>query len=1202
MEQPIISNRGMLFVPQIAAVQYVYLDFDGELTSYNGEILTIDNVEVQHSELSEERINNIVAELNARYAEQDVIFVTERPTSAEYSTIFIGKTETFEPYGNFAGLAETIDEGNQVKNDNAFVMLDSSDSDESIIATIAHETDHLLGTLNHSGEGITAYACENFYNNTYTGVLAGSLRLSHNSVSYNSASHETDTNCNNSYYYYDSASNVTVNSGGWMLISSGGVANNTTVNSGGKMIIDFGVANNTTVGYGGYMGIGSGVASNTTVNSGGSMRINSGGVASNTTVNSGGYIFISGGTATEIVENGGYVSCWDRENVTFASNTINGFVLSSGHSMTVHKNTIASNTTINSGGYMRINSGGVANNTTVSGGSMYISSGVASNTTVNSGGYIGINSGGVANNTTVNSGGNMGISSGGGASNTTVNSGGSMYIGSGGEANNTTVGSDGYMKIHSGVASNTTVSSGGSMIIDLGGVASNTTVSSGGSMIIDLGVATEIVENGGYVDVREGANVTFASNTINGFVLSSGHSMTVHKNTIASNTTINSGGWMYIYSGGVASNTTVNYGGSMRISSGGVANNTTLSGGSMHISSGCDANRTTVDSGGTMTIAFLGVANSTTVNSGGSIVINSGGVANNTTVNYGGSMTISSGGVATGIVENGGYVGFANGTNVTFASNNICGVVLSRGNSMTVHKNTIASNTTINSGGYMYIYSGGVASNTTVNSGGSMRISSGGVANNTTLSGGFMHISSGGVHRGCLQVASGAVVSAYTGAKIDFTLTDRITEDGYLINNLALIKGTPTYTITVTDNQEEGIYKLAQGADNFTGTISIGNGAENYGYITINGDTFEYGSTCYSLNNIDGNLTLTVGVQSSILTGDASGITWNNISGKSFTVEYSQNNFDNTLKITTSGNAVDTYNLYAGTFQWRVNGINGENIVSDGTAVQQKFISDADGDMDLFFANANGKWDAGYAAEHQGFIDGWWGTGERVLLSGKNRLADIFEGSTDANILVMTDDAYGDALFVDDIYTALPEGVDAQARIAAIDEIRAGAGDDIIDLTSQRFEYVGDGVTVYGGAGNDTIWANSGENCLFGDAGNDRIVGGSDNDIIVGGAGNDRMHGGGGVDTFCFGENWGKDTVEQLADGEVILWFETGSEDFWNVETMTYSDGTNRVKVTGVSADDVTLKFGEIETAIAGAFDSFASEKIFEDQTKALLA
>ena len=224
-------------------------------------------------------------------------------------------------------------------------------------------------------------------------------------------------------------------------------------------------------------------------------------------------------------------------------------------------------------------------------------------------------------------------------------------------------------------------------------------------------------------------------------------------------------------------------------------------------------------------------------------------------------------------------------------------------------------------------------------------------------------------------------------------------------------------------------------------------------------------------------------------------------------------------------------------------------------------------------------------------------------MTGKNKIADIFVGSEDANVLVLTDNSNGDALFVDDIFTALPDSLtEQQSRIADIDEIRAGAGNDVIDLTSQRFEYIGDGVTVYGGLGNDVIWANSGENHLFGDAGNDRIVGGSDNDIIVGGAGNDSMHGGGGSDTFCFGENWGKDTVEQRAYGEVILWFETGSEDFWNAETMTYSDGTNRVKVMGVSADAVTLKFGDVETAIAGAFENAASEKIFEDQDKALIA
>ena len=156
-------------------------------------------------------------------------------------------------------------------------------------------------------------------------------------------------------------------------------------------------------------------------------------------------------------------------------------------------------------------------------------------------------------------------------------------------------------------------------------------------------------------------------------------------------------------------------------------------------------------------------------------------------------------------------------------------------------------------------------------------------------------------------------------------------------------------------------------------------------------------------------------------------------------------------------------------------------------------------------------------------------------------------------------------------------------------------------MTSQRFAYVGDGVKVYGGLGDDTIWANNGSNTLFGDAGNDRLVGGSDDDIIIGGAGNDSMHGGGGDDIFCFGENWGIDTVEQLAGGSVTLWFESGSESNWNAETLTYTDGSSRVAVSGVS--NVALKFGgDVSDLPGGAFADAASEKIFEDKNKGMLA
>ena len=50
------------------------------------------------------------------------------------------------------------------------------------------------------------------------------------------------------------------------------------------------------------------------------------------------------------------------------------------------------------------------------------------------------------------------------------------------------------------------------------------------------------------------------------------------------------------------------------------------------------------------------------------------------------------------------------------------------------------------------------------------------------------------------------------------------------------------------------------------------------------------------------------------------------------------------------------------------------------------------------------------------------------------------------------------------------------------------------------------------------------------------------------------LHGGGGDDIFTFCENWGTDTVEQLADGSVLLWFASGSEENWDESTLTYTD------------------------------------------------
>ena len=518
---------------------------------------------------------------------------------------------------------------------------------------------------------------------------------------------------------------------------------------------------------------------------------------------------------------------------------------------------------------------------------------------------------------------------------------------------------------------------------------------------------------------------------------------------------------------------------------------------------------------------------------------------------------------------------------------------------MTLLSGAVGNNIALNNAYAALFISSGAITSATVVSGGGIFISNGGMAVDTIVNSGTVQVSSGGRLCGSIQIHSGAVVSAYSGAAVDFTVTNRKTTDTYLINDLSRISGAPFYSITVKDDQEAGIYKLAQKADRFTGTVSIGNGTVDYGSITVNGQELICGSKVYSLNNSNGNLTLEISVIASFsnLQGDANGISWETSPGIfACTLAFSTNNFANSLLIDTNTSAADIYGMPAGTYQWGIsdgaNWFNGEDIVSDNTAAPQELVSDADGCLELFFAKASSIWEESFVAQHQG-NSVWQGTREQLLLAGKNKLSDVFTGSEDANILVLTDDSNGDALFVEDIYTALGD----QARFSQIDGIRAGAGDDIVDMTSQLYAYEGDGITIYGGAGNDIIWANKGSNTLFGDAGNDRIVGGSDDDKIIGGAGNDSMHGGGGEDIFYFGGNWGNDTVEQLEGGSVTLWFET-SNGTWNEENLTYTDGTNTVTVKGTT--DVELRFGAAD--VEGAFFPAASENIFEKNNKGFIA
>jgi hypothetical protein len=85
--------------------------------------------------------------------------------------------------------------------------------------------------------------------------------------------------------------------------------------------------------------------------------------------------------------------------------------------------------------------------------------------------------------------------------------------------------------------------------------------------------------------------------------------------------------------------------------------------------------------------------------------------------------------------------------------------------------------------------------------------------------------------------------------------------------------------------------------------------------------------------------------------------------------------------------------------------------------------------------------------------------------------------------------------------------------------LNAAGGDDHIDVAAD----LGDKLTIWGGAGNDTIRVSGGNNRIEGQEGDDVIYGGTGNDWIEGGEGNDRIDGGGGVNTI-YGDG-GDDTI-----------------------------------------------------------------------------
>ncbi|MBL7153669.1 MAG: hypothetical protein ISS79_08120, partial [Phycisphaerae bacterium] len=148
--------------------QVIYLDFDGaQDITYNGPIV-VEDIDIPEFSVDaaglagqeQQIISEILFELEQTFQGSGVVFTSTAPDAGtEYSTIFIGGDDSaFCAYGQFWGLAEKVDVGNQDPSDNAFVFsevivscgLDREAPAKSLADAIAHETGHLLGYCHDS--------------------------------------------------------------------------------------------------------------------------------------------------------------------------------------------------------------------------------------------------------------------------------------------------------------------------------------------------------------------------------------------------------------------------------------------------------------------------------------------------------------------------------------------------------------------------------------------------------------------------------------------------------------------------------------------------------------------------------------------------------------------------------------------------------------------------------------------------------------------------------------------------------------------------------------------------------------------------------------------------------------------------------------------------------------------------------------------
>ena len=1263
-------------VPQLAATapQIVYLDFDGAETSYyNPDLdIAIDNIVVEDSGFDSESITLIIDALNEQFGD-DVVFTADLPTDTDaYSTIYVGVTSAFDGYGSFHGLAETIDSGNQIRDDNAFVFLNSAVATEFVTSVIAHETEHIVSGMEHGGEGLERYAHTYIIENgekigpgwledgdrmiikdggsaehmqIFCGVNVSvcSGGFAYNTFLQNGASMSVDNGGIASYTTLEgmmSVNGMAVNTdgAGSMFVFGGGTATSTHLYTGGTLhVVNDGTANNTTVDGGTLYVDHFGTANNTTVSSGGTLYVDyDGRLKGSLQIASGATVSVESGAIMEF-------TVAEQENASIA--LFNHYDYLQGAENAIYTIIVKEDQAI---GQYALADFASAFNETITVTVMTTSYTILGNLTVGS----------------------------------SFEHDSKLYhlLLDG----NTLVLDipDITPPVITLEGDTTTTLQSASLTAsanEAADISFNTVSSEYDGAWTNYTGALTVTDNGTWYfkAIDAAGNIGTASITFNNIksmgpeIELTGDNTTPLQSTTLTATTEEGvdiyyspdGKFWAKYDGEIEITTNCTWYFKATDAFGNVGTNSITF-------NNIDTMAPVITLTGENTAPSQATMLTASTEAGLDIFYSTD---NATWTKYTDSIEVTVNGTwyfkATDVV---GHVGT---NSITF--NNIdttAPVIELTGDNTTPLQSTTLTAATEEGvdiyyspdGKFWAKYDGEIEITTNCTWYFKATDAAGNVGTNsitfnnittpapghtppddteppiinlsgdtttplqkttltaTTEEGVDIYYSPDGkfwakydgeieITANCTWYFKATDAAGNTGtAQITF---ENIDTTAPILSNIDISAPNESGLAAITVEANETLSKLeyswkeGEWLDASDGTISV---AEN-------------GSVQFRLTDLAGNVSVTdsyvveafnakVTTIETVTTDDGAVISWIDdgtaIWSKNYDIAIGSNagiiNLTNVL-----AGGVELLNTPSGEMAISVKPSQSDiwtdagsvNVQNEHEATSQYIVAEDNGLADVIFASALFEWNGNYQAQHVGAGE-WNGTGETAALAGKNAISDIFAGSDDASILLLTDDTNGDALFIEDIYSAFPEGFDAQARLAKIDEIRAGAGDDVIDLTSQRFDYVGGGMTVKGGLGDDVIWANNGDNTLFGDAGNDRIVGAGGNDVIVGGVGNDSMHGGGGEDIFAFGGDWGIDSVEQLENGKVTLWFDEGSIDKWDASTLTYRDGDKSVVVNGVAAENISLKFGDDgseqygKLLEMGAFDEFSSERIFENNNK----